>query len=82
LFADDDRYKRPAHKLPIQEKEPDLINVIATTRAASASQSIEHFDVLIVGAGISGIGISCHLTTHLPHLRCPLGYRDAITHSA
>jgi cation diffusion facilitator CzcD-associated flavoprotein CzcO len=42
------------------------MNVIATTRAASARQSVEHFDVLIVGAGISGIGSAYHLTTQLP----------------
>ncbi len=42
------------------------MNVIATTRTASAAQSIEHFDVLIVGAGISGVGSAYHLTTQLP----------------
>jgi cation diffusion facilitator CzcD-associated flavoprotein CzcO len=42
------------------------MNVIATTRTASAAQSTEHFDVLIVGAGISGIGSAYHLTTQLP----------------
>ena len=26
----------------------------------------EHFDVLIVGAGISGIGSGCHLSTYCP----------------
>jgi cation diffusion facilitator CzcD-associated flavoprotein CzcO len=45
------------------------MNVIATARAASASQSAEHFDVLIVGAGISGIGSAYHLTTQLPGTR-------------
>jgi cation diffusion facilitator CzcD-associated flavoprotein CzcO len=33
---------------------------------ASASQASEHFDVLIVGAGISGIGSAYHLQTKLP----------------
>jgi cation diffusion facilitator CzcD-associated flavoprotein CzcO len=42
------------------------MNILATTRAASAAQSIEHFDVLIVGAGISGVGSAYHLTTQLP----------------
>jgi cation diffusion facilitator CzcD-associated flavoprotein CzcO len=42
------------------------MNVVATTRMASAAQSVEHFDVLIVGAGISGVGSAYHLTTQLP----------------
>jgi cation diffusion facilitator CzcD-associated flavoprotein CzcO len=42
------------------------MNVIAATRMASAAQSVEHFDVLIVGAGISGVGSAYHLTTQLP----------------
>jgi cation diffusion facilitator CzcD-associated flavoprotein CzcO len=33
---------------------------------ASAAESIEHFDVLIVGAGISGIGSAYHLQTRMP----------------
>ena len=33
---------------------------------ASAPQTTEHFDVLIVGAGISGIGSAYHLTMQLP----------------
>jgi cation diffusion facilitator CzcD-associated flavoprotein CzcO len=45
------------------------MNVIATTRNASAAQSVEHFDVLIVGAGISGIGSAYHLTRQLPGTR-------------
>jgi cation diffusion facilitator CzcD-associated flavoprotein CzcO len=36
------------------------------TRPAPAAQSAEHFDVLIVGAGISGVGSAYHLTTQLP----------------
>ncbi len=41
---------------------------IETARSISASRSpgAEHFDVLIVGAGISGIGSAYHLTTQLP----------------
>ena len=30
--------------------------------------SSEHVDVLIVGAGISGIGVACHLARDLPQL--------------
>ena len=42
------------------------MNVEAARKTfASASQSTEHFDVLIVGAGISGIGSAYHLTTQL-----------------
>jgi cation diffusion facilitator CzcD-associated flavoprotein CzcO len=30
------------------------------------NQELEHFDVLIVGAGLSGIGAACHLQTECP----------------
>src|ERR1700722_11314883 len=43
------------------------MNVLATIGpASSAPQSAEHFDVLIVGAGISGIGSAHGLMTQLP----------------
>jgi cation diffusion facilitator CzcD-associated flavoprotein CzcO len=42
------------------------MNVVTTTRIVSAAQSTGHFDVLIVGAGISGVGSAYHLTTQLP----------------
>jgi cation diffusion facilitator CzcD-associated flavoprotein CzcO len=32
----------------------------------------EHLDVLVVGAGLSGIGAACHLRMRLPHLRIAL----------
>src|SRR5258707_12698395 len=35
-------------------------------RSASARQAAENFDVLIVGAGISGVGSAYHLTKQLP----------------
>src|ERR1035438_7910971 len=35
-------------------------------RAACGAQSPEHFDVLIVGAGISGVGGAYHLTMQCP----------------
>src|SRR6478672_2766644 len=38
----------------------------ARTTYASAPQASEHFDVLIVGAGISGIGSAYHLIRELP----------------
>ena len=28
--------------------------------------STEHFDILIVGAGLSGIGMACHVTRECP----------------
>jgi len=43
------------------------MNVEAARRTfASVPQATEHFDVLIVGAGISGIGSAYHLTTKMP----------------
>ena len=43
------------------------MNVLATARpASSVPKPAEHFDVLIVGAGISGVGSAYHLTTQLP----------------
>src|SRR5450631_1104423 len=36
------------------------------TSPTPAPQLAEHFDVLIVGAGISGVGSAYHLTTQLP----------------
>ena len=37
-----------------------------TAIAASASQATEHFDVLVVGAGISGVGAGYHLQQQCP----------------
>src|SRR5476651_1109341 len=42
------------------------MNVTAPLRSMSAAQAVEHFDVLIVGAGISGVGSAYHLTKQLP----------------
>jgi cation diffusion facilitator CzcD-associated flavoprotein CzcO len=39
---------------------------MTATATASAPRTAEHFDVLIVGAGISGIGSAYHLTVQLP----------------
>jgi len=38
------------------------MNVTAPSRSISAAHKVEHFDVLIVGAGISGVGSAYHLT--------------------
>jgi cation diffusion facilitator CzcD-associated flavoprotein CzcO len=42
------------------------MNVTAPSRTISVAQKVEHFDVLIVGAGISGVGSAYHLTKQLP----------------
>jgi cation diffusion facilitator CzcD-associated flavoprotein CzcO len=42
------------------------MNVTAPSRTISAAQKVEHFDVLIVGAGVSGVGSAYHLTKQLP----------------
>jgi len=42
------------------------MNITAPSRTISAAQNAEHFDVLIVGAGISGVGSAYHLTKQMP----------------
>jgi cation diffusion facilitator CzcD-associated flavoprotein CzcO len=42
------------------------MNVTAPSRTISAAHEVEHFDVLIVGAGISGVGSAYQLTKQLP----------------
>src|ERR1044072_9403174 len=42
------------------------MNVTAPSRTMTAAQCVEHFDVLIVGAGISGVGGAYHLTKQCP----------------
>src|ERR1700719_4419880 len=55
------------HSRIANQKRTGLMNVLATARpAASVPKPAEHFDVLIVGAGISGVGSAYHLTTQLP----------------
>ena len=47
----------------------DTATLTRTAGAATAPAVAEHFDVLIVGAGISGIGGAYHLRTQCPDLR-------------
>ena len=42
------------------------MNVTAPSRTMSVAQAVKHFDILIVGAGISGVGSAYHLTKQLP----------------
>jgi cation diffusion facilitator CzcD-associated flavoprotein CzcO len=53
------------HQKPKGSTTP--MNVMAPIREANASQTVEHFDVLIVGAGISGIGSAYQLAKNLPN---------------
>src|SRR5690348_15848804 len=39
---------------------------VQTKIDADAAQKAEHFDVVIAGAGISGVGAAYHLTTQMP----------------
>src|SRR5438067_1905186 len=38
-------------------------------RTAGAANELHDVDVIIVGAGLSGIGAACHLQTHCPGKR-------------
>jgi cation diffusion facilitator CzcD-associated flavoprotein CzcO len=51
---------------PNEKQEKTMTATASITRTTSAARSAEHFDVLIVGAGISGIGSAYHLTAQLP----------------
>lgn len=35
--------------------------------SAPAEPAAEHVDVLVLGAGLSGVGAACHLRTLCPH---------------
>jgi len=57
----------------VGDTPPLLFQEIAMAEAATvakpAAQKAEHFDVVIVGAGISGVGGAYHLTTQCPGTR-------------
>src|SRR5262245_62106416 len=44
----------------------DIVTATATLDEREAASSAEHFDVLIVGAGISGVGAAYHLREQCP----------------
>ena len=44
----------------------DTASLEAATAEAGTETATEHFDVLIVGAGISGVGGAYHLTDQCP----------------
>ena len=50
-------------------KRPALLVSSAPMETAGGTTVTEHFDVLIVGAGLSGIGAACHLQTRCPDQR-------------
>ena len=47
----------------------DVIAGGPTAEPSGGDAPVEHLDVVIVGAGISGIGSAYHLSTQLPHKR-------------
>ena len=57
--------RRPVEGGHNQAGQEATMNV-AVRSHVTARQATEHFDVLIVGAGISGIGSAYHLTKQLP----------------
>jgi cation diffusion facilitator CzcD-associated flavoprotein CzcO len=56
---------QPLPTLIPQHKKTTMNIAASRSIAASLPQASEHFDVLIVGAGISGVGSAYHLTTQL-----------------
>ncbi len=61
----DDICESQIKRRPLLSKRPRAMNETATVPHAAA-QRTEHFDVLIVGAGISGVGGAYHLATQCP----------------
>src|SRR4051812_35106467 len=55
-----------SEKSPTKRGEEITMNVMTAVRAVSDTKALEHFDVLIVGAGISGIGSAYQLSKQLP----------------
>src|SRR5439155_18057581 len=79
---------RRAGRLPVRRPRPDRTNPLLRRARAPAGQAahraagagvIEHLDVLIVGAGLSGIGAAHHLQSAFPdRTYAILEARDAI----
>src|SRR5689334_16478729 len=53
-------------KLPTPPPGKTAMPDTATQLTSSSAPTVEHFDVLIVGAGISGVGGAYHLTKQCP----------------
>src|SRR6516225_879395 len=58
--------RRPARGGHNSKQGTEATMNVAVRSHATAKQSSEHFDVLIVGAGISGIGSAYHIEKQLP----------------
>lgn len=58
--------RRPVKGGPKTKQGIEATMNVAVRSHATTKQASEHFDVLIVGAGISGIGSAYHLTKQLP----------------
>ena len=59
------QFPRGGNRLSARSEGDDRMNVATEIQQRSA-QGVEHFDVLIVGAGISGIDAAYHLQQHCP----------------
>src|SRR5438270_14028534 len=60
------RNASPNQGRPQKQARQEATMNVAVRSHATAKQASEHFDVLIVGAGISGIGSAYHMTKQLP----------------
>ncbi len=51
---------------PPQQEGANLMSMTETRPETATARKAEHFDVLVVGAGISGVGAAYHLTKQCP----------------